>query len=69
MAPMKPESRRRAPTFAGTFSLAQLARRWKISAKDVRRMLGRQQLAFVQICGSLRVPLAEVERFERQGRS
>jgi hypothetical protein len=68
MSPMKPEPRRRDPGFAGTLSLAQVARRWQISVKEVRRMLGKQQLAFVQIRGSLRVPLAEVQRFERVSR-
>ncbi len=67
MAPMKPEPKHRDPQLAGTLSLDQLARRWKISRKDVRRLLGRQQLGFVQIRGSFRVPLAEAQRYE-QGR-
>ena len=65
VAPMKPEPRRRDPHLAGTLSLNQLARRWKISRKQVRRLLGRQQLDFVQVRGSFRVPLAEVQRYEK----
>lgn len=65
MAPMKPEPKHRDPQLAGTLSLDQLARRWKTSRKDVRRLLGRQQLGFVQIRGSFRVPLAEVQRYEK----
>ena len=65
MAPMKPEPKHRDPQLAGTLSLDQLARRWKTSRKDVRRLLGRQQLGFVQIRGSFRVPLAEARRYEK----
>lgn len=65
MAPMKPEPRRRDPDLADTLSLERLARRWKTSRKQVRRLLGTQQLGFVQIRGSFRVPLAEVTRYEK----
>ena len=65
MAPMKPEPRCRDPDLADTLSLDQLARRWRISRKQVRRLLGAQQLGFVQVRGSLRVPLAEVSRYEK----
>lgn len=65
MAPMKPEPRRRDPHLAGTLSLDQLARRWRISRKQVRCLLGKQELGFVQIRGSFRVPLVEVRRYEK----
>jgi hypothetical protein len=64
---MKPEPRHGDPALAGTLSLGQLARRWQIPRKQLRRMLGRQELAFVEIRGSIRVPLEEVERFEKTG--
>ncbi len=65
MAPMKPRPRHRDPDLAGTLSLDQLARRWGISRKEVRHLLGRQELAFVQVRGRFRVPLVEIERYER----
>ena len=65
MSPMKPEPKRRDPHLSGTLSLDQLARRWGIARKEIRRLLGRQELGFVQIRGSFRVPLAEVCRYER----
>lgn len=66
MTPMKSGPPRRDPKFAGTVSIAQVARRWRRRERDIRRMLGSRELAFVQIGGSLRVPLSEVERYERQ---
>jgi len=48
--------------------LAELARRWKISRKELRRLLAEQRLDFVQIRGRLRVPVDEAERFERHNR-
>ena len=65
MAAMKPEPKHRDPYLADTLSLERLARRWKISRKEVRRLLGHGQLGFVQIRGVLRVTLAEVQRYER----
>lgn len=68
MAAMKREAVGRDPHLAGTFSLEQLARRWKTSRKEIRRLLGRQELAFVEIRGSIRVPRAEVQRYENRHR-
>ncbi|NUQ61840.1 MAG: helix-turn-helix domain-containing protein [Pirellulales bacterium] len=63
MAPMKrPGSPH--PYLAGTLSLDQLARRWRMSRKKIRRMLSGQRLGFVVIEDRLRVPLEEVERYE-----
>ncbi|NQU26158.1 MAG: helix-turn-helix domain-containing protein [Candidatus Nealsonbacteria bacterium] len=67
MVPMKPQPRRRDPDLAGSLSLDQLARRWQVSRKQIRHLLGQQELRFVQIRGALRVPLDEVERYEKKG--
>jgi len=66
MAPMKPEPRPRDPDLLDSVSLEQLARRWGISRKELRRRLGRQELPFVQVRGKFRVRLADVERYERK---
>ncbi len=66
MAPMKPRPRHRDPELAGSISLDQLARRWHVSRKQIRHLLARQELSFVQIRGAFRVPLEEVERYEKQ---
>lgn len=65
MAPMKRPSSVVNPTTSGTLSLAQVARRWHISQREVRRMLGHQQLGFVQVRGRIRVPVTEVKRLEK----
>ena len=66
MVPMKPEP---PPNrhLAGTLSIAALARRWKKSPKEIRRMLGRQELDFVMIRERIRVPESEVVRYEERG--
>jgi len=64
MAPMKPDPPQRPPHLAETMSLDQLARRWNTTRKQIRRLLGRQELGFVQIQGSFRIPVAEVRRYE-----
>ena len=69
MTPMKPEPRRPDPDLTGTLSLDQLARRWDTSRKEIRHLLARQELSFVQIRGQFRVPLEEVERYEEVRRS
>ncbi len=66
MAPMKPERRDADPDLAGSLSLAQLARRWHTSQKQIRRLLGQEQLGFIQVRGHFRVPRAEVERYEQK---
>ncbi len=65
MTPMKPQPRDRDAHLMGTLSLRRLARRWNTSRKALRHMLGRQELGFVQIRGKFRVPLEEIERYER----
>ena len=66
MVPMKPQPRRRDPDLAGSISLDQLARRWHVSRKQIRHLLERQELSFMQIRGVFRVPLEEVERYEKK---
>ena len=65
MAPMKPKPKRPDPDLADTISLAELARRWKKPRKEIRQMLGRQQLGFIQVRGKFRIPLAEIEQYEK----
>ena len=48
-----------------TFSLVQLARRWHVPRRKVRRMLQHGELPFEEVHGQLRVPLAAVEKIER----
>jgi len=62
---MKPESRRRDPDLVGSLSLEELGRRWGLSRKEIRQLLGRQELPFVQVRGKFRVRLVDVERYER----
>ena len=61
---MKRETSDRDPRWGDTLSMAQVARRWGLKTKAVKQLLAEQQLAFVQICGSFRIPRAEVERRE-----
>ncbi|MCH8924218.1 MAG: hypothetical protein IIA67_13845 [Planctomycetes bacterium] len=65
MAPMKRQASAVDAATSGTLSLAQVARRWQISQRELRRMLGDQQLGFVQVRGRFRVPVTEVKRLER----
>ncbi len=65
MSPMKPKRSKRNPDLADTLSLNQLARRWNVSQKEVRRRLGQQSLGFVQVRGRFRVPLTEIRKYER----
>ncbi len=65
MSPMKPKRSKRNPDLADTLSLNQLARRWNVSQKEVRRLLGQQSLGFVQVRGCFRVPLTEIRKYER----
>ena len=64
MSPMKREAGHRNQDYIDTMSVARLARRWHLTRAEVRHMLGRGVLSFVQIRGKLRVPLEEVERYE-----
>jgi hypothetical protein len=63
MSPMKLDATP-DPHMSGTLSLAALARRWRMPRKQIRRMLARQELNFILIRDKIRVPEAEVERYE-----
>ena len=65
MSPMKREAGHRNQDYTDTMSVARLARRWHLTRTEVRHMLGRGVLSFVQIRGKLRVPREEVERYEK----
>ena len=67
MSPMKRDATP-DPHMSGTLSLAALARRWRLSRKEIRRMLARQELNFIMIRDRIRVPLAEVEKHENDKR-
>ncbi len=66
MAPMKRTASQTPPEFDGTLSIAEVAKRLKLSPKEVRRLLGQQKLGFVQIRGHFRIPAAELRRYEQQ---
>ena len=67
MVPIKSGPSHPDPALAGTLSVFQLARRWHIPRRQVLRLLGRQEVTFVQIRGSFRIPVEEIERYERHG--
>lgn len=63
MAPMK------RPTHHGkesssTLSLQQVAARWAVPRREVRRLLQHGDLPFEQVRGRLRVPLEAVRHYE-----
>ena len=65
-APMKsPTHRRAGAVLAESMSLTHLAHRWEISRRRVRQLLQNGELPFEEVEGQLRVPLAEVEKYER----
>jgi excisionase family DNA binding protein len=45
-----------------SYSLAQLARRLRVTRKRIRQMLQRGELPFVQICGQIRVPRRVIKK-------
>jgi excisionase family DNA binding protein len=47
-----------------SLSLAQLARRWHVPRREVRRLLQQGTLPFEEIRGRLRVPLDSVHQYE-----
>jgi excisionase family DNA binding protein len=64
MAPMK------RPTHHGiepvaSLSLQQIAARWSVPRREVRRLLQRGHLPFEQVRGRLRVPLDSVQHYEK----
>ena len=68
MSPMKREAGHRNQDYTDTMSVGRLARRWHLTRAEVRHMLGRGMLSFVQIRGKFRVPREEIERYENSYR-
>ena len=68
MSPMKREAGHRNQDYSDTMSVGRLARRWHLTRAEVRHMLGRGMLSFVQIRGKFRVPREEIERYENSCR-
>ena len=68
MPRMKPGPYAGDTVFADTLSISQLAARWHVSRKSVRKLLAQRQLDFVEINGRLRVPRQEVHRYEAGGK-
>jgi excisionase family DNA binding protein len=46
--------------------LDQVARRWHVARRNVRRLLQQGRLPFEQVNGKLRVPLEAVRRYETE---
>ncbi len=63
MAPMKRPARHAERS--QNMSLDELARRWSLRRRNVRRLLQRGELPFEQIRGRLRVPLDSVRHYEQ----
>jgi excisionase family DNA binding protein len=64
MAPMKrPTDHGIKP--APSLSLQQIAARWAVPRREVRRLLQRGHLPFEQVRGRLRVPLDSVRLYEK----
>ena len=64
MAPMK---RPAVQSVAGqeTCSLAEAAKRLRVSQRELRAMLSSRQLDFVQWRGKFRIPREQIERLEK----
>ncbi|WP_262330423.1 helix-turn-helix domain-containing protein [Bosea sp. BH3] len=48
------------------FSLPEVAQRWKVSVKSVRRLIDAKGLSAIRVGKSLRISESEILRFERQ---
>ncbi|MGL4514675.1 MAG: helix-turn-helix domain-containing protein [Lacipirellulaceae bacterium] len=57
---MKPHPPGSGP-FAGTVSLAEVARRWGASRRDVRRLAATGRLPFVEVAGHIRVAATGID--------
>jgi len=65
MAPMKSPTNHEAPAdLEDSITLTHLARRWKVSRREVRRLLQIGELPFVQVAGQIRVPVDAVRAKE-----
>jgi hypothetical protein len=68
MAPMKRRNAKLDPWLSESVSLVELSRRWHMTRAEVRHLLGRGELRFVEVYGSLRVPRKAVESYEQAHR-
>jgi len=69
MAPMKcPAHKDGDKQLQESSTLTHLARRWKTSRRQVRRLIQRGDLPFKQVSGQIRVPNRAVVEFEIQTR-
>ena len=67
MAPMKcPAAKEPLDDFDDSCTLTHLAHRWHVTRREVRHLLQRGELPFVDVRGQIRVPYAAVEDFERR---
>lgn len=70
MAPMKcPAHRDGEELLHETCTLTHLARRWRVSRRQIRRLVQSGALPFVEITGQIRVPIRAVEQFEIEART
>lgn len=56
-------------TLPPLMSLPDVAKRWQVSVKSVRRLIDTKQLQVIRIGKSLRISHDELVRFERQNAS
>lgn len=63
MPPMRPPT---TSTSRRSLPLDQVARRWHVARRNVRRLLQQGRLPFEQVNGKLRVPLEAVRRYETE---
>jgi excisionase family DNA binding protein len=47
-------------------SLSELAQRWKVSVKSLRRLIDAKHLSAIRVGKSLRISESEILRFERR---
>lgn len=67
MAPMKcPAARDSIGDCEDSHTLTHLARRWHLTRKEVRHLLQRGKLPFMDVLGQIRVPHEAVRDFEER---
>ncbi len=47
----------RLPEYEQTISLQRLARKWQIPRRQVRRLIQKGKLPFIEVAGQIRVPI------------
>lgn len=62
--PMKPPLTGWRAELVGLLPLSEAARRLGMSVDAVRRLLGRQEMGFVEIRGRIRIPEHELQRYQ-----